>query len=256
MSYLQAILLGILEGLTEFLPISSTGHLLLAEKFLSVPSTEFTKTFTVVIQLAAILAVIWAFREKIFSSFNLWKQTIIAFVPTGIIAILFYDLIKEVLFEDPLVIVYSLFVGGVLLLFVDRLPKISQGKRDLNSLTIPQLFIIGIFQSFSIIPGISRSAASIVGGMSTGLSRFSAVEFSFFLAVPTMVAASGYDLVKSGFAFTPSEFLILAVGCFFSFLSALLAVTTFIKVVKKHDFTIFALYRIAFAFIVWLVLKS
>lgn len=256
MTIFQAIILSVIEGLTEFLPISSTGHLILAQKYLSITTTEFSKTFDIVIQLAAILAVVWVFRQKLFSTFKIWKQSIIAFLPTGIVGFLLYKIIRNVLLERPLITVYSLFIGGLVLLLVDRLKKLHQGQNKSLNLPVTNLLSIGLFQSISVIPGVSRSAASIVGGLVSGLSRSQAVEFSFLLAIPTMFAATGYDLLKSGLSFSSQEYLILFISCIFSFLSALLAIKFFLEFVKKHDFTIFAVYRIALAVIVFLTLKS
>lgn len=256
MTIFQAIILSVVEGMTEFLPISSTGHLILAQKYLSISITEFSKTFDIVIQFAAILAVVWTFRQKLFSDIKIWKQSIVAFLPTGIVGFLLYKLIRNFLLEKPLITVYSLFIGGLGLLLVDRLKKLHQGQSKSLNLSVGKLLGIGLFQSISIIPGVSRSAASIVGGLISGLSRSQAVEFSFFLAVPTMFAATGYDLLKSGLNFSSQEYQILFTGCIFSFLAALLAVKFFLEFVKKHDFTAFAVYRIALAVLVFLTLKS
>ena len=255
MTLFQAIILSVVEGLTEFLPISSTGHLILVQKYLSIESSEFSKTFDIVIQLAAILAVVWIFRQKLFSSIKIWKQSIVAFIPTGVIGFLLYKLIRDVLFERPLITVYSLLLGGLVLLLVDRLKNLNQGKKEFLNLSTLRLLDIGLFQSISIIPGVSRSAASIVGGLLSGLSRSQAVEFSFFLAIPTMLAATGYDLLRSGLNFSSQEYQILSIGCIFSFLSALLAIRFFLEFVKKHDFTTFALYRIILAIIVLFTLE-
>ncbi len=255
MTLFQAIILSVVEGLTEFLPISSTGHLILVQKYLSIESSEFSKTFDIVIQLAAILAVVWIFRQKLFSSIKIWKQSIVAFIPTGIIGFLLYKLIRDVLFERPLITVYSLLLGGLVLLLVDRLKNLNQGKKEFLNLSTLRLLDIGLFQSISIIPGVSRSAASIVGGLLSGLSRSQAVEFSFFLAIPTMLAATGYDLLRSGLNFSLREYQTLFIGCIFSFLAALLAIRFFLEFVKKHDFTAFALYRIILAIIVLFTLE-
>ncbi|KKT63886.1 MAG: Undecaprenyl-diphosphatase [Candidatus Collierbacteria bacterium GW2011_GWC2_44_30] len=244
MTIFQAIILSIVEGLTEFLPVSSTGHLLLTQQYLSVASSEFSKTFDIVIQFAAILAVVWLYRKNLFSSIRIWRQSLIAFIPTGIIGILLYKLIRTVLLERPIITVYALFWGGLALLAVDRIKKLRLGQKESLSLSVGRLFSIGLFQSISVI-----------GGLVSGLSRSQAVEFSFFLAIPTMLAATGYDLLKSGLYFSPQEYLILLTGCLFSFLSATVAVKTFIRFVKDHDFTYFAIYRIILAFIVWITLK-
>ncbi len=254
MTIFQAIILSIIEGITEFLPISSTGHLLLAQKFLGIPSSDFSKTFDIVIQLAAILAVVWLFRSKLFSSSKTWVQSLIAFIPTGLVGLILYQFTHDVLLENPIIIVYSLFFGGLVLLTVDRLKNLHQGSKSFLNLTPLPLMNIGLFQAISIIPGVSRSAASIIGGLTSGLSRSQAVEFSFYLAIPTMLAASGLDLFKSGLSYSATEYSLLLVGCLFSFFSALFAVKFFLNFVKNHDFTYFALYRIIFSLLIWLSL--
>jgi len=255
-TFFQAIILAIVEGLTEFLPISSTGHLILIQRYLSITSSEFSKTFDIVIQLSAILAVVWIYRKTLFSQFGIWKQSMVAFIPTGIIGFLFYKLIRNVLLEEPIIIVYSLFIGGVILLVVDKLTKINRGQGRILNLPPNKLIFIGILQSISVIPGVSRSATAIIGGLSTGLSRSQAVEFSFFLAIPTMFAAAGFDLLKSGMSFSAQEYSVLLVGCFFSFISALIAVRFFIDYVQKNNFTSFAIYRIVLALVVLLTMKA
>lgn len=254
MTYLQTIILAIVEGLTEFLPISSTGHLILTEKFLNITATEFTKSFNIIIQLSAILAVVVLYWSKIVRSRSLWKPVIIAFLPTGLLGFTLYKVVKGVLLDNIPVTIFALFFGGIALLVFDRLPKLKKGNLTTANLTPKNLVSIGLFQSISMVPGISRSAASIVGGLANGLSRVEAVEFSFLLAIPTMAAASGYDLLKTGFSFTGQEYLLLGIGCFFSFISASVAVKAFTSFVSKHDFTVFAVYRIIFALITWIIL--
>jgi undecaprenyl-diphosphatase len=255
-TYFQTIILALIEGLTEFLPISSTGHLILAEKLLGITATEFTKSFNIIIQFSAILAIVVLYWKRIAHSRHLWKQLAIAFIPTGILGFTLYKFVKVFLLDNVLVTVLALFAGGIALLIIDRLPKLNHGSKKNTSLSTGNLISIGLFQSLSMIPGVSRSAASITGGLFSGLSRVEAVEFSFLLAIPTMVAASGYDLLKTGFSFTGNQYLLIGIGSLFSFLSALLAVKAFTSFVGKHNFTIFAVYRILLATIIWLVLKS
>lgn len=254
MTIFQTIILAIIEGLTEFIPVSSTGHLILAQHFLNIPVTEFTKSFDIIIQLAAIFAVIWTFKDKILLSTKLWKNTFIAFLPTGIIGLILYKFIKSYLLGNPMVTVISLFVGGLALLIFDRVSKKPSRDKLITDLSPTKSVIVGVFQSLSIIPGVSRSAASIIGGLIAGLSRKEAVEFSFFLAIPTMLAASGYDLLKNGFSFSTEELIILGIGCFFSYISSAIAIKFFLNFVKKHDFTYFAIYRIIIAVIVFFTL--
>jgi undecaprenyl-diphosphatase len=252
MTIFQVIILSIIEGLTEFLPISSTGHLILAQKYLGIPSTEFSKSFDIIIQLSAILAVTWFYRKKLLNSKNLWKKIIFSFLPTGILGFTLYPFVKGFLLDSVLITTISLFLGGLILLIVDRLPKLNHGKNSIKDLSFRELLTIGLFQSISMVPGVSRSAASIVGGLFSGLSRVNAVEFSFFLAIPTMLAASGYDLLKSGLHFTPSEYVLLGIGCLVTFISALISIKTFIRFVAQHNFTSFAIYRIILALTVWI----
>jgi undecaprenyl-diphosphatase len=253
---LQTIILAITEGLTEFLPISSTGHLILAQKFLGITVTEFSKSFNILIQLSAILAVVVLYWKKIFHSRLLWKQILIAFLPTGILGFTLYPYVKGYLLDNVQVTVAALLLGGLALLLVDRLTNNKPHQNDISHLKPRNLLSIGLFQSLSMIPGVSRSAASIVGSQFSGISRKEAVEFSFLLAIPTMTAATGYDLFKTGFSFTSAEYLLLIIGSIISFLSALLAVKAFTSFVSQHHFTLFALYRIILAIIVWLVLTS
>ena len=255
MSYLQTIILGLIEGLTEFLPISSTGHLIIAEKLLGIIATDFTKSFSIIIQFSAILAVVVLYWKKFLHSKLLWKQVIIAFIPTGILGFTVYRLIKSYLLDNVLVTVIALFLGGIVLLIIDRLPKLNRGTKKTTELKSRHLISIGLFQSISMVPGVSRSAASIVGGLFSELTRAEAVEFSFLLAIPTMAAASGYDLLKSGFSFSGHHYLLLFIGSLVTFLSALFAVKAFTSYVSKHNFTIFAIYRIILALIVLFVLK-
>lgn len=250
MTYLQTIILAIIEGLTEFLPISSTGHLILAQKFLGITTTEFTKSFDIIIQLSAILAVIVLYWKKIILSRHLLKQIIIAFIPTGILGFTLYKYIKDYFLEDILITVFALLIGGLILLIIDRLPNLKKGTNKIKDLQTKNLISIGLFQSLSIIPGVSRSAASIVGGLTSKLTRVEAVEFSFLLAIPTMAAASGYDLLKNGFSFTSHEYSLLLIGSVFSFVSAMIAIKAFTSFVGKHNFTVFAIYRIILAGII------
>jgi len=250
MTLAQAIILAFVEGLTEFLPISSTGHLILAQKFLNISVTEFSKSFNIIIQLSAILAVVVLFWKRILSSRQLWGQLAIAFIPTGILGFTLYKYVKGFLLDNVFVTALALFVGGLVLLIVDRLPSLNQGKKEISNLSLKNLLSIGLFQSLSMIPGVSRSAASITGGLISNLSRVQAVEFSFLLAIPTMVAATGYDLLKTGFSFSSSEYLVLGVGSIFSFIASMIAVKAFTSFVAKNNFTIFAIYRILLAAVI------
>lgn len=244
MLILHIVLLSIVEGLTEFLPISSTGHLILTSKLLGIGVSEFTKTFEIAIQLGAILSIVVLYFKR-FLNPKLYIKLLVAFVPTAIVGFTLYPLIKGYLLASPGVTLTSLFLGGVFLIFFDK----SGGKGDIN---LKQAFLIGLFQSISVIPGVSRAAATIVGGMSVGLDRKSATEFSFLLAVPTMFGATTYDLYKSASLFTRSDFGALSIGFVLSFIFALLAVRFLISYVKNHNFRVFGVYRVVLSLVYWL----
>jgi undecaprenyl-diphosphatase len=257
MDTIQVLILSIVEGITEFLPISSTGHLLLATNFLKIPQTEFVKSFEIIIQLGAILSVVVLYWKKLIVNFKLWKNIIAAFIPTAVAGLLLYDFIKEVLFENILITVLALLIGGILLIVIEKFHKPQQSNNvTIEQLSLKQSFLIGIAQSFSIIPGTSRAASTIIGGLLVGLKRKAAVEFSFLLAIPTMMAATGLDLVKSNFNFSSNEILILAIGFIGSFITALLVVKWFIKFIQTNNFFWFGVYRIVLATFYIILLSS
>jgi len=255
MTIFQAIILGIVEGVTEFLPVSSTGHLILAEHLLRIPSSEFLKSFGIFIQLGAILAVVWLYFSKIIKSKKLWLPILIAFLPTGIMGALSYSFIKSHLLDSTQVTVLSLFFGGIALLLLDRFFNKQSATHSVKTLSPLRLSLIGVFQSLAFIPGVSRSAASIIGGLSVGLDRTASVEFSFLLAVPTMVIATGYDLLKSNLTFSPDSLVLLLVGFLVSFITAIVAIKSFLSFVTKRGFAPFAYYRIIIALLLFLFLK-
>jgi len=245
MTIIQAIILGIVEGVTEFLPISSTGHLILTSKLLGIPDSDFLKSFEIAIQFGAILAVVVLYFKKLVTNFKTWKKVLIAFLPTAVIGFLFYKIIKNIFLSSSLLVVWSLFLGGVILIFFELWNK----KRESIILSIGEInnkksFWIGVWQSISAIPGISRSGATIVGGMAMGISREAIVEFSFLLAVPTMAAATGYDLLKSASAFSFDQLHLLALGFVISFIVAILSIKWLINFIKNHTFISFGVYRI------------
>lgn len=255
MELIQALILSVVEGITEFLPVSSTGHLLLTSNLLQISQTEFVKSFEIFIQLGAILAVVVLYWKKLTGSFEIWKNIIAAFIPTAIVGLLLYDFIKEVLFENILITVAALLIGGILLIFIEKLHKGKDSDvKDIEKLSFKQSFLIGIAQSLSIIPGTSRAAASIIGGMLVGANRKTAVEFSFLLAIPTIAAATGLDLVKSNFSFSSNEMMLLAVGFIGSFITAFAVIKWFIKYIQKNSFFWFGIYRIVLALIFLLLL--
>jgi undecaprenyl-diphosphatase len=252
MNIIQAAVLGVIEGLTEFLPVSSTGHMIMASRLLGVGQTDFVKSFEIIIQLGAILAVAALYARTLLTRRNLILPLIVAFVPTGILGVTLYKLVKNVLLGNAMITVVALFIGGVILMVADRLlPKRGEPAPTDRAPGFFQAAIVGLAQSVSMIPGVSRSAATIVGGLATGMTRTEAVEFSFLLSIPTMAAATSLDLIKTGFSFTSAELILLGVGFGTAFLSAVAAVSGFIAYVKRHDFTVFAVYRMAAAFLFW-----
>src|SRR5258706_3507679 len=256
MNIIHVFLLSLIEGVTEFLPISSTGHLILASKLLGLNETNFVKTFEIVIQLGAILAVVTLYFKKFLSSFSLIKKLFVAFVPTAIVGFTLYPLIKGVLLGSSSITLNALFWGGIALIGVEWfIKKYKVQSTEYKEPTYKQALIIGTFQSLSVIPGLSRAAATIVGGLLTGLDRETATEFSFLLAVPTMFAATGIDLWKYLHMFTQVEFLTLFVGTVLSFVFALFAIKFLIDYVKKHDFTAFGIYRVALSILFWIFVK-
>lgn len=248
MNLFQALLLSVIEGVTEFLPISSTGHLLLATNFLWIEQTEFVKSFEVIIQLGAILAVVVLYWNKLIKNFGIWKKIIVGFIPAAVVGLVLYDFIKSVLFENLLITVSALLIGGIFLIFIEKFLKEKNGAIDsIDKLTLKQSFLIGIAQAVSVVPGTSRAASTIIGGLLVGANRKTAVEFSFLLAIPTMMAATGLDLIKSDFNFSSNELMILAVGFIGSFITAMLVVKWFIKFVQTNNFFWFGVYRIILA---------
>lgn len=240
MNWLEAILLAIVEGLSEFLPISSTGHMMITQAMLGVKSDDFVKLFLVNIQFGAILAVVVLYWKRFLQSLELYYKLLVAFIPAAVIGFAFGDAIDRML-ESVTVVAYALLVGGVLLLFVDK--WFENNKQ--TKVSYMQALVIGVFQCIALIPGVSRSAATIIGGMSTRLDRKTAAEFSFFLAVPTMFAASAYKLLKAADSFPFDKLDILLLGNAVAFVVAIIAIKTFLHLLLKYGFRIFGFYRIA-----------
>lgn len=243
MTFFHALVLGVLEGITEFLPISSTGHLILASHLLGLEQTNFLKSFTVIIQLGAILAVVVLYAPRLARDVGVWRRVMIGFIPTALVGLFFYDTIRTFL-ESDFIVVIALIVVGVVLIIADRRFADKARLEDSNELSLARAFIIGVLQSLAVVPGVSRSGATIVGGMMLGLKRPAAAEFSFLLAVPTMVAASGLEVLESGVSFAQNEWLLLAAGFITAFISALLAVRWLVRFVGERSFTVFGVYRI------------
>ena len=244
MTFIEAIIIAIIEGLTEFLPISSTGHMIVASSVMGIQSESFTKLFTVVIQLGAILSVVVLYWKRFFQSFDFYFKIGVAFIPVAIAGLLFKDDIDKLL-ERVDVVGYTLLIGGAFLLFVDKIFK-EEETTD-STVTYSKAVKIGVFQIIAMIPGVSRSAATIIGGLSQKLNRKTAAEFSFFLAVPTMFAAtvlSLWDFYKEGLTLTSTEINLLLVGNVVAFIVAMIAIKSFISFLTRHGFKIFGYYRI------------
>jgi undecaprenyl-diphosphatase len=283
MDVLNAVIFGIVEGVTEFLPISSTGHLMLTAHYLGIAQTEFVKSFEITIQSGAILAVAVLYWKILIKRLDIWKKIITAFLPTAVIGAVMYKFIKQFLLNSTGVVILSLFLGGVVLIFFEYFHgmrkyktlsqplKLHQGSpesrlwRDevscrkneetageLFQISYRQALLIGLFQSIAVVPGVSRAAATIVGGLLLGLKRRTIVEFSFLLAIPTMLSAMGFDLIKSAYTFNHEQFSVLAIGFIISFVVALLAIRFLLVFIKKHTFVPFGIYRILVAFVFWL----
>ena len=244
MNIIHPIILGIIEGLTEFLPVSSTGHMILTSTLLKIQDNDFVKTFEIVIQLGAIMAVVVAYYKRFLLSFQIYLKLAVAVAPTLIMGFLVYKKLKE-LMGNPIGICISLVVGGIILIVFDKWTNKKESKyQDLEDISYVDAVKIGLFQCISLIPGVSRAAATIFGGLVGGFNRRQATEFSFLLAVPTMFAASGYDLLKTKADIHGDDWMMLLVGGSVAFVFALLAITAFINYVSKHGFKVFGYYRI------------
>jgi undecaprenyl-diphosphatase len=256
---LHALILGIVEGLTEFLPVSSTGHLILVGQLLGF-NDDKGKVFEIAIQFAAILAVVWEYRARLGhalvsvttepASRRLATNLIVAFLPAAILGFLFIKQIKHYLF-NPIVVASALIIGGVLILWAERRKHVIRAE-TVDDMNWRDALKVGFAQALAMIPGTSRSGATIIGGLFFGLSRKAAAEFSFFLAIPTMFAATFYDVYKNWKLFSADDIGMFAVGSAASFICALLAVRGLIRFISRHDFTVFAWYRIVFGVLVLL----
>lgn len=257
MSLFETIIIAIVEGLTEFLPVSSTGHMIIAQNLLGMESTEFVKAFTVNIQFGAILSVVVLYWKRFFQSLNFYRNLLIAFVPAAVIGFLAGDFIDSML-ENVWVVASMLVIGGIVMLFVDKWFANEEKDQEMNW---KRSLKIGFFQTIAMIPGVSRSMATIVGGMSTGLSRKNAAEFSFFLAVPTMAAASGYKLLKlflepEGATMLGENLTSLLIGNLVAFVVAMAAIRFFISFLTKYGFKAFGYYRIIVGVLILVLLLT
>lgn len=251
MNYIEAIILAIIEGVTEYLPISSTGHMIIASSFMKIASDDFTKLFTIVIQLGAILSVVVLYWKRFFQSLDFYYKLLVAFIPAVVLGLLLNDVIDELL-ESPVVVAITLILGGFILIKVDDWFKANEVYDEANpeahtKISYATALKIGFFQCLAMIPGTSRSGASIVGGMTQKLNRKTAAEFSFFLAVPTMFGATAkklYDYYKAGFELSSDQINYLIIGNVLAFLVALIAIKSFIDYLSKKGFKLFGYYRI------------
>ncbi|UAY51800.1 undecaprenyl-diphosphate phosphatase [Ferruginibacter albus] len=261
MTSIQTIILSIVEGLTEFLPVSSTGHMIIASSLMGIEKDEFVKLFEIAIQLGAILAVVVLYWKKFFdlSKWQFYIKLVVAVIPALVLGKLLSDKI-DALLESPTTVAFSLLIGGIILLFVDKIFNEHTITEEKN-ISYGKGFIIGIWQCLAMIPGVSRSAASIIGGMSQKLTRSLAAEFSFFLAVPTMVAATGYKLLKT-YKEHPEviknkhNLMLLGFGNLLAFIVAMIAIKFFISYLQKHGFKLFGWYRIVVGILLLLLIMK
>lgn len=252
MDIIQTVVLAIVEGLTEFLPISSTGHLILASDLLNIEQTDFVKSFEIYIQLGAILSVLFLYLGKLKKK-EVILPTLTAFLPTAAMGFLLYGTVKNFLLGNTLITLAALFWGGVLIILIEYFYKEREHHvSEIEKISLKNSFIIGLFQSVSLVPGVSRAAATIIGARLMGVRRKTAAEFSFILALPTMLSASILDLIKSDLAFTTNETLLIILGFVSSFVVATLAIKFFVDYIQNHSFIIFGIYRIILSILFYL----
>lgn len=253
MNLAQAIIFGIVEGITEFLPISSTGHLMLTARYLGIAQTEFVKSFELVIQSGAILAVVVLYGKTLLKGWDIVSKVLTAFLPTAVIGALLYKIIKGFLLNSNTTVLWALFLGGIALILFELFHKEKvDASANFSQISYAQALLIGLFQSLAIIPGVSRSAATIVAGLIIGFKRKLIVEFSFLLALPTMCSAMAFDLLKNGHSFSAAQFLTLTVGFLASFAVALTSIRFLLMFIKSHSFIPFGIYRMFIAVAFWL----
>ena len=244
MNIFDSVILGIVQGFTEFLPISSTGHLIVTSKFLGIDQTAVTKAYEVIIQFAAILAVVLNYKDKFtLKKIELWKKITLAFIPIGVVGFLFAKQIKTLFSVEVVSIMF--IMGGIIFLIVEKYYKRKEHFiNDIEDVTYKQAFYIGLSQIFALIPGTSRAGSTIVGAILVGLNRRASAEFSFLLALPVMCAATGYDLVKHYNDFTNMNLLVLGIGFVTSFIVAYITIKLFLKFLENFTFVFFGIYRI------------
>ncbi len=251
---ITAAFLGILEGFTEFLPISSTAHLILFSTIMNISQNSAVKSFEIVIQVGAILAVVFLYWKDLVKT-EIIKRLMVAFLPTGFLGFIFYKIIKSYFFGNAYIMLGAMFLGGLIMILFERNHSEAQDEGgSVTDLSYWKCFVLGIFQSISMIPGVSRSAATIIGGLWMKIKRKTMVEFSFLLAVPTMVAASGYDILKNLDTFSGADWKNLSVGLIFSFATAIVSIRFLLSYIRKHNFIGFGIYRMILAVVLGLFL--
>ena len=254
MNIFQSLILGIVEGITEFLPISSTAHLILASRLLGLGQTDYLKSFEVTIQLGAILAVVSLYLKRLWTDWNTNLRIAVAFLPAGVLGFFLYRFIRGVLFENVLITLAALVGGGILLIAFEKWHHGKEGgEANLAVMPLRKAFLIGVFQSLAVVPGVSRAAATIAGGLVAGLSRHATVELSFLLAIPTMAAATAFDLYKNAGAFSLDEFQLLVAGFVTAFAAARFSISFLLHYISHHTFIPFGIYRILAAAAFWLL---
>lgn len=258
MTIIQAIILAIIEGISEFLPISSTGHMIIGSAAMGIASSDYVKMFTVAIQFGAILSVLVLYWRKFLKSVNFYIKLLIAFLPAAVFGLLLNDFIDSLL-DSPMVVAINLILGGIFLLFIDKIfEKNELDNSEEQEVSNLSALKIGFYQVLAMLPGVSRSAATIVGGLTQKLNRKNAAEFSFFLAVPTMLAATAYKMLKyqMNFGFTTDDIKILAIGNIVAFVVALISIKALITYLTKYGFKMFGYYRIVVGAIILILLAS
>ncbi len=248
MNFLQSVILGVVEGVTEFLPISSTGHLILTARLLGLEQDHFLTSFEIAIQLGAILSVVVLYWKQLLCSWKVASRVAAAFIPTAVLGLVFYKIIKKIMLNGEPVVLWTLFLGGIFMIVFERFYREKENSvENLESITYKQAALIGVFQSMAMVPGVSRAAATICGGLLLGLKRRTIVEFSFLLAVPTMLAATALDLLKNSESFSQGQWGFLAAGFAVSFVTAILSIRWLLGWIRSHSFQAFGFYRMAAA---------
>ncbi len=254
MDLIQTLILSFVEGVTEFLPISSTGHLVLASHILGIKQTEFVKSFEIIIQLGAILSIVFLYFKTLLNT-KIWPKIFVAFLPSAVVGLIFYKIIKEYLIGNSLITVIALLIGGIAFILVEYFNKEKQTNQvsKIEQISFKNALIIGLFQSISVIPGVSRAGSTILGALLLKTNRKTAAEFSFILAVPTMIAATGLDIFQTKLNFSPNELFLLGIGFISSFIFAGISVKLLVKYLSNHNFIAFGIYRIVLAIAFWFI---